>query len=161
MNNPTDTMQLQKAVESMSPKFGGMHHRAQMQAKPGKTPSMTGKPHERAVYHCMSLAISPIKKAHTDEASNTMRKQAMAAEPECGRVYQQFAHGLTDPRVWVQQVQALHVIEAEISVDTIFDQVGMPKPNRLLMRAAVFVYMKSLFWDYMRSMKEFENAGAV
>lgn len=158
MTNPTDTEMLKKAVQTMDPKHGGMHHRAKMQAKPGKTPSMTGKPHEKAVYHCMAYALGAIQKPKTDEYCSSMRVTAMAAEPECGQVYNHFANGLTDPRVWVQQVQALHVIEAEVSVDTIFDQIGMPKPSRLLMRAAVFVYMKSLFWDYMRSMKEFNDA---
>ena len=158
MTNPTDTEMLKKAVQTMDPKHGGMHHRAQMQAKPGKTSSMTGKPHERAVYHCMQHALNPITKQATDETCSHMSVTAMAAEPECGQVYNHFANGLTDPRVWVQQVQALHVIEAEVSVDTIFDQIGMPKPSRLLMRAAVYVYIKSLFWDYMRSMKEFNDA---
>jgi len=158
MTNPTDTMQLKKAVESMSPKFGGTHQRAAAQAKPSNKPSLTGKPHEKAVYHCAWHALNPIKENEKDVACSTMRATAVAAEPECRAVYQQFANGLTDPRVWVQQVQALHVIEAEVSVDTIFDQVGMPKPNRLLMRAALFVYMKSIFWDYMRSMKEFNDA---
>lgn len=158
MNNPTDTEMLKKAVATMDPKYGGFHARAAAQAKPSHKPSLTGKPHERAVYHCMNHAINPIKKEQTDETCTNMRVTAMSAEPECGQVYNHFANGLTDPRIWVQQVQALHVIQAEVSVDTIFDQIGMPKPSRLLMRAAVFVYMKSLFWDYMRSMKEFNDA---
>lgn len=158
MTNPTDTFMLKKAITTMDPKFGGFQHRAQQQAKPGKQPSFTGKPHERSVYNCMQYAVNPIKKEQTDTICSSMRVTAMAAEPECGQVYNHFANGLTDPRIWVQQVQALHVIEAEVSVDTIFDQIGMPKPSRLMMRAAVFTYMKSLFWDYMRSMREFNDA---
>jgi hypothetical protein len=150
-----DSEALQELVEKMTNNEAGAFQR-KAQLLPSKTKPVFAKPRNNQVFLLANNAVVPIgKKPMTDLTCQEIRTQAMAVEPEVGFVYTSFINNLDNPREWVMNLQALSVIDAEISIDTVFKHLNITPPARLMMRAAVFQYLKSLYWDYARTMKEY------
>lgn len=104
-----------------------------------------------------AMALTSFDDTWTDQNCTVAIRAATGVEPEVKQVYLNFVKSLYTPRTWVEQARTLSVIQAEISIDTMFEQLGVPEPNTLNLRAALYVYMKALFHDYMREVRRFER----
>lgn len=105
----------------------------------------------------LAMALTSFDDTWTDHESTVAIRTATTAEPEVKQVYLHFAKTMYSPRTWIEQARTLSVIQAEINIDTMFTQLNVPEPNTLMLKAALYVYMKALFHDYMRELARFER----